>query len=59
MKMPLMLSERAKSWAANAKAKFQEMRHAGERERERMWDSEQKRRRAALELEPIKPGEKT
>lgn len=49
MKTSLMLSETAKSWAANAKAKFEALRQSGERERDKMWEAEQKRRRASLE----------
>ena len=51
MKMPLMLSERAKSWAATVKAKFEALRQSGELERAKAWDAEQKRRRASLEDE--------
>ncbi len=53
MKTPLMLSEKAKSWAANAKAYFVAIRQSGELERDKMWEAEQKRRRASLE-EPSK-----
>ena len=55
MRTPLMLSETAKSWAANAnanakaKAKFEALRRSGELEREKMWEAEQKRRGASLE----------
>jgi len=48
-----MLSEVAKSWAANAKAYFTAIRQSGELEREKMWDAEQKRRRASLESDAI------
>lgn len=44
-----MLSEIAKSWAANAKAKFEALRQSGEIERAKAWEAEQKRRRASLE----------
>ena len=46
---PLMLSETAKSWAANVKDTFRSLRQLGELEREKAWDAEQKRRRASLE----------
>lgn len=37
------------SWAANVKAKFKAISEAGERERAKMWEAEQKRRRFSLE----------
>ncbi|HEV8464137.1 MAG TPA: hypothetical protein VGQ63_03945 [Pseudolabrys sp.] len=49
MKIPLILSELAKSWAANAKARFNAIRQSGELEREKQWEAEQKRRRASLD----------
>ena len=54
MKTPLMLSETAKSWAANAKAKFEALRRSGEVECEKAWEAEQKRRRYSLEKTDVR-----
>ncbi len=51
MKTRLMLSEIAKSWAANARSKLEALRQSGELERAKVWEAEQKRRRASLERE--------